>query len=314
MRPFVPAAPMPAVLATRTAAALAAVLTATSGSQADVTIGDFSVAEHAFADSLLSATPSPGDAFRHESLDPGGSGVLHVDLTLPQDFAVLQSLLVGPDLNDWVGVRQAAATLALGFSPPHPVDGPGPDLVLFDIGNRESIAVTIGDLTRAYALEDTGDDITSGQNSRDVNFAAIDLADFGVATTSSVVLRAVSGGDFDADPAALGALHTGGTTAVGNAAERRSPGPVLEQNAPNPFRASTEIGFTLARDGDVELTVHAVSGRLVRVIARIPMAAGRHSLSWDGLDASGRPVPAGVYFYRIAADGRSEARKLIRRP
>ncbi len=35
-------------------------------------------------------------------------------------------------------------------------DGPGPDLVLFDIGNQESISVTIGGVTLPHASSTPG--------------------------------------------------------------------------------------------------------------------------------------------------------------
>jgi hypothetical protein len=34
-------------------------------------------------------------------------------------------------------------------------------------------------------------------------------------------------------------------------------------------------------------------------------AAGPHEIVWDGRDAAGRDVPAGAYFARFDAEGRS---------
>ena len=36
------------------------------------------------------------------------------------------------------------------------------------------------------------------------------------------------------------------------------------------------------------------------------------SLTWDGRDASGRPVPAGIYFVRARHDGRTENVRLVK--
>jgi flagellar hook assembly protein FlgD len=41
-----------------------------------------------------------------------------------------------------------------------------------------------------------------------------------------------------------------------------------------------------------------------------PQTAGHHEITWDGLDASGRSVATGTYFYRLESDGISAARKL----
>mgnify|MGYP001232296345 CR=1 FL=1 len=35
-----------------------------------------------------------------------------------------------------------------------------------------------------------------------------------------------------------------------------------------------------------------------------------HEITWDGLDGGGRGVATGTYFYRLEADGTSEAKKL----
>jgi hypothetical protein len=71
--------------------------------------------------------------------------------------------------------------------------------------------------------------------------------------------------------------------------------------APNPFARGTSINYELAQYGPVELTVHDVSGRLVRRLANGPRPAGRHAMRWDGTDGYGRVVPAGVYFVRYSA-------------
>jgi len=290
--------------------ALVLVLVAASGGEADVTIGDFTIPDAAFADRLVAAAPNPGDAFRHEYLNPGGPGVLHIDLTLPDGFAALESLLVGADLGNWAGVTQSMATLTVGFNAPTPIDGEGDDLVLFDIGNRESIAITIGGVTRTYLFADTGDDITAGANTKDVNFAAIDLADFGVGGAEAITLQAVTGGEFDADPTAIAALNLDDPTGIGGV-RASHPAVLVKQNAPNPFTASTEIAFVLPRAAHADLAIYDSAGRVVRQLVGARMDAGEHVVRWHGVDESGRPLTAGVYFYRFLADGASETRKLV---
>lgn len=70
--------------------------------------------------------------------------------------------------------------------------------------------------------------------------------------------------------------------------------------APNPFRTATTLSFSLAASGDVRVAIHDVTGRRVRELASARMDAGTHRLDWDGRDASGNLVPAGVYFARVA--------------
>jgi hypothetical protein len=59
--------------------------------------------------------------------------------------------------------------------------------------------------------------------------------------------------------------------------------------------------YELAQYGPVELTVHDVSGRLVRRLESGARQRGTHAVRWDGADSRGRIVPGGVYFVRLSA-------------
>lgn len=90
-----------------------------------------------------------------------------------------------------------------------------------------------------------------------------------------------------------------------------SPG--LAAARPNPFHASTELEFTLARPGPVSLAVHDLLGRRVRTLARGErFDAGTRRIAWDGRGDDGRPVATGVYFVRLETDGRSWTRGVAR--
>jgi hypothetical protein len=69
----------------------------------------------------------------------------------------------------------------------------------------------------------------------------------------------------------------------------------------NPYRSGTAvIEFGLAQSARVEVGIYDVAGRRVRLLADRAFAAGNgHKLTWDGYDDAGRPVPRGVYFYRL---------------
>ena len=71
----------------------------------------------------------------------------------------------------------------------------------------------------------------------------------------------------------------------------------LEQNYPNPFKASTSIGFRIPHGGEVIFTIYNLIGQEIRYFAATQHAtAGRYWLSWDGLDDKGRAVPTGIYY------------------
>jgi len=85
----------------------------------------------------------------------------------------------------------------------------------------------------------------------------------------------------------------------------------LFPNQPNPLSSETKIAFRLPETGHVELKIYGVSGRLIRTLVSSDQTAGLHSAVWDGLDDTGREVAAGVYFYKLAAPGVKESRRMI---
>ncbi len=84
----------------------------------------------------------------------------------------------------------------------------------------------------------------------------------------------------------------------------------LRDCSPNPFARGTSVRYELAQYGPVELTVHDVSGRLVRQLECGPRQGGTHAVRWDGADGRGRAVTAGVYFVRLTAGGRVSTGRL----
>jgi hypothetical protein len=89
----------------------------------------------------------------------------------------------------------------------------------------------------------------------------------------------------------------------------------LLANLPNPFRAGdgTELRFLMPQRGIATLRFYDVAGRLVREL-RSDEPAGLRTQRWDGRDASGRSVAAGVYYVRLAAFDRERTRRLTAIP
>ena len=81
-------------------------------------------------------------------------------------------------------------------------------------------------------------------------------------------------------------------------------------NFPNPFNPSTTIKMNLPRPGDVSLKVYNVRGGLVRTLVDGQMAAGEHSIVWDGKTDSGNQTASGVYFYETRANGEVKINKM----
>jgi hypothetical protein len=95
------------------------------------------------------------------------------------------------------------------------------------------------------------------------------------------------------------------------AAEAPPASILLEAPQPNPFGTLAAIGYTLPRSGRVHLAVYDATGRARMVLVDAVRPAGRQVATWDGLAARGSALPAGVYFVRLAFDGRVETQKLV---
>lgn len=103
----------------------------------------------------------------------------------------------------------------------------------------------------------------------------------------------------------IGARALGTCEGIGIAEEEAAPGDPLRsyRAAPNPFGTQTVFEFELGRPGELALTIYDVDGRRVRLLADERMAAGKHTLAWNGRDDQGRLVASGVYYYRLTGAG-----------
>jgi len=78
---------------------------------------------------------------------------------------------------------------------------------------------------------------------------------------------------------------------------------------PNPFNSETHIRFSLERADRISLRVLGTSGQVVATLAQGDYGPGTHQLTWNGRDARGRSVGAGVYLCELAG-GVRRVRKL----
>jgi len=85
----------------------------------------------------------------------------------------------------------------------------------------------------------------------------------------------------------------------------------LYPNVPNPFNPSTTIAYQLPVEATVNLVIYDLLGRQVRTLVQSHQMAGRKSVVWDGKDASGRPVSAGMYVVYLQAGAFHASQKII---
>jgi hypothetical protein len=195
--------------------------------------------------------------------------------------------LVGADFDflstsyDWVVARPAGCL----FSGSGTVNGAGDyAFVLYAV-----------DGTDVGAVDKFRIKITNKANGAVVYDCQMGSPDNAVATTpitqGDINVRLPNGG--------LGHLSAS-RPAVEPAATSPAHGFMLAQNFPNPFRASTEVRFSLPQRSQVDLAVFDVAGREVASLSNGAWDAGSHSVRWAGTTDSGKAARGGVYFVRLA--------------
>jgi hypothetical protein len=64
---------------------------------------------------------------------------------------------------------------------------------------------------------------------------------------------------------------------------------------------STAVSVTVSAPAELLLAVKGLGGRVLRRLRATADAAGMIAVNWDGCDADGRRVPAGIYWVEVAA-------------
>ena len=62
---------------------------------------------------------------------------------------------------------------------------------------------------------------------------------------------------------------------------------------------------------NAKIAVYNVAGQRVATVVDREFPAGSNNVVWNGMDTDGRPVPAGIYFYRIDAGANTSTKKMI---
>lgn len=85
----------------------------------------------------------------------------------------------------------------------------------------------------------------------------------------------------------------------------------LFQNYPNPFNPETIIKYELSGEVNVRINIYNSSGQNVNELFNGRESAGEHSIKWKAVNKYGMPMPAGVYFLKLAAGSYSKTIKMI---
>lgn len=97
---------------------------------------------------------------------------------------------------------------------------------------------------------------------------------------------------------------------VGDGPLDGASGRLFLRNAPNPTADAGIVTFRLPEAGPVRLGVYDISGRPEATLADGFMERGEHTVTWTGIGSNGRPLPNGIHFLRLEANGKTEFRRL----
>ena len=85
----------------------------------------------------------------------------------------------------------------------------------------------------------------------------------------------------------------------------------LVQNYPNPFNPTTKIDYGLPEASNVRLIIYDILGREVITLVNGMQEPGYKSITWNGKNAFGNNVGAGMYFYQIKAGEFMQVKKMV---
>jgi Secretion system C-terminal sorting domain len=127
-------------------------------------------------------------------------------------------------------------------------------------------------------------------------------------TNSGILALAVSGTNLFAGTYGAGVWKrplsefTGVSNQVNNLPQEFT----LSQNYPNPWNPTTTINYSIAREGNVKLSVYNAIGSKVATIVNEYKPAGNYSIQFNGSN-----LASGIYLYRLESGNYSAVKKFI---
>jgi len=87
--------------------------------------------------------------------------------------------------------------------------------------------------------------------------------------------------------------------------------PLLLSIHPNPSQDEILIRYLLPHSNPAELSIYNIQGQLIRKLS-LAIRPGESSLTYDGKDREGRPLPSGVYLLTLTTPQGTQTIPFIR--
>ena len=85
----------------------------------------------------------------------------------------------------------------------------------------------------------------------------------------------------------------------------------LFQNYPNPFNPMAMIKYDLPKLTHVSLIIYDLNGKEIQTLVNEKQNQGKKHVAWMGLNDQGKPMPTGLYFYRLETPEFSKSFKMV---
>jgi len=84
----------------------------------------------------------------------------------------------------------------------------------------------------------------------------------------------------------------------------------VSSNYPNPFNPSTNVDIAIPEDGNLNVSIYDLSGRLINTLINDNLVAGNYKATWHGKNQMGHNVPSGIYLMKIVSGKQFKTQKL----
>ena len=81
--------------------------------------------------------------------------------------------------------------------------------------------------------------------------------------------------------------------------------------APNPFRHSTTVHYSIDNTARVSICIYDITGTLKNTLVDNIVSKGLYTVIWDGVNSNNDPLSAGVYFIELKADSYVTSYKIL---
>ena len=86
---------------------------------------------------------------------------------------------------------------------------------------------------------------------------------------------------------------------------------IVHQNFPNPFNPVTTLSYQLPKEGNVQVVIYDMAGRIVKNLILEHQSAGYKTIKWNATNNNGHPVSAGLYIYTVSTRDLKQSRKML---